>query len=85
MAEDPTEDIRREMAESINANAADDRAALEKNVGRTWTTEELVRDFEVLGFLAPFVVVKRRVDGKKGSLTFQHHPRYYFTFREDQE
>ena len=84
MAEDPTEDIRREMAESINANAVDSRAALEKNVGRTWTTEELVRDFEVLGFLAPFVVVKRRVDGKKGSLTFQHHPRYYFTFREDQ-
>jgi hypothetical protein len=50
---------------------------------QTWTTEELQRDFEVLGFMAPFVVVRRRVDGKKGSLEFTHNPRVYFAWRED--
>jgi hypothetical protein len=47
-----------------------------------WNTEELQRDFEVLGFSAPFVVVKRKSDGKKGSLQFQHSPRIYFHWQE---
>jgi hypothetical protein len=34
----------------------------------------------VIGFLAPFVVVRRKIDGVKGSLEFQHHPRFYFGF-----
>jgi hypothetical protein len=38
------------------------------------------RDFQVLGFLAPYVVVRRRSDGRKGSLEFQHNPRFYFGF-----
>ena len=46
-----------------------------------WTTETLQRDFEVRGFLAPFVTVVRRNDGKIGCLTFQHMPRFYFDFR----
>ena len=37
---------------------------------------------QVLGFLAPFVVVRRKSDGRKGSLTFSHSPRFYFSFRE---
>jgi len=47
-----------------------------------WTTDELTRDFEVVGFQAPFVVVKRRIDNKKGSLEFTHSPRKYFNFVE---
>jgi hypothetical protein len=39
---------------------------------------------EVLGFAAPFVVVRRRTDQKLGSLLFQHHPRLYFDFKADQ-
>ncbi len=48
-----------------------------------WDTEELTKDFEVIGFMAPFVAVRRRSDGKKGSLMFQHEPRMYFNFQED--
>jgi hypothetical protein len=36
-----------------------------------WTTEELTRDFEVLGFMAGYCVVKRKSDGVVGSLTFE--------------
>jgi hypothetical protein len=31
--------------------------------------------------MAPLVVVRRKPDGVKGSLEFQHNPRLYFTFR----
>jgi len=47
----------------------------------TWTTEELSRDFVVLGFLAPFVHVKRKSDGVEGSMEFTHSPRLYFGFQ----
>lgn len=48
-----------------------------------WSTDELQRDFEVLGFLAPFVVVRRKSDGIKGSMEFTHNPRWYFNFKAD--
>ena len=47
-----------------------------------WSTDELTRDFEVIGFGAPFVVVKRRKDGVKGSLQFDHSPRRYYDWKE---
>ena len=34
----------------------------------------------MLGFMAPLVVVKRKSDSPKGSLYFQHSPRYYYGF-----
>lgn len=43
----------------------------------TWNTQELQEDFEVIGFLAPFVVVKRKSDGVRGTLMFTHSPRLY--------
>ena len=79
---DPTEPIRREMVSEINSNPGE-RAALEAAHGQVWGSEQLGKDFEVIGFGAPFVVVKRKSDGKKGSLEFQHHPRYYYSFTED--
>ena len=30
--------------------------------------------------MAPVVVVRRRSDGVKGSVLFQHSPRFYFSF-----
>ena len=51
---------------------------LADNDGPTWDTEALRRDFEVLGFAAPFVMVRRRADGVRGSLEFTHAPRVYF-------
>lgn len=79
---DETEVIRREMVATINANSGP-RAELEKQYGTVWDTSELSRDFEVLGFMAPFVVVKRRLDGVRGSLLFQHHPRFYYSFQPE--
>lgn len=79
---DPTETLRREMTASINSAEAG-RVDLEKRYGKVWNTAELTQDFEVKGFMSPFVVVKRRADGQMGSLTFQHNPRLYFDFVED--
>ena len=70
------------MTVCINSSPAD-RAALESRYGRVWNTAELGVDFEVLGFAAPLVIVKRKADSKLGSLYFQHWPRYYFAFEED--
>jgi hypothetical protein len=67
----------------LNQIPADGRAAAEALYGEVWDQADLRRDFEVLAFQAPWVVVKRRADGVVGSLEFQHTPRYYFGFRED--
>lgn len=48
-----------------------------------WDTAELQRDFDVIGFLAPYVVVRRKSDGQRGSLEFTHHPRTYFNWVPD--
>jgi hypothetical protein len=79
---DPTEGVRRIMTDVINSEQAQ-RQELEQKYGTVWNTEELTRDFEVFGFLAPYVAVKRKSDGKKGSLLFQHAPRFYFSFTEN--
>ena len=50
---------------------------------KTWTTDELQEDFEVIGFQAPFVVVRRKSDGVLGSLQFTQSPRVYFGWVED--
>ena len=74
--------LRKQMAENINAEPGS-REALEREHGQVWDTQELQRDFEVRGFMAPFVVVKRKSDGVVGSLTFQHMPRFYYLFTPD--
>lgn len=56
------------------------REALEAKYGQVWSTQELQQDFDVLGFGAPYVVALRKIDNVKGSLTFQHDPRFYFDF-----
>lgn len=79
---DSTEATRREMVAAINSNSGS-REALEKEHGQVWDINELGRDFEVIGFGAPFVVVKRKSDGQVGSLEFQHSPRFYYGFTPD--
>ncbi|QDV36912.1 hypothetical protein [Tautonia plasticadhaerens] len=76
---DPTEDIRREMLAEINA-APGIREHLEQQYGQVWDTAQLQADFDVLGFAAPLVAVRRRADGVKWSVMFQGSPRYYFGF-----
>ena len=76
---DATEAIRRKRLVEINAETAG-RETLAAKYGRSWSTSELCSEFEVLGFMAPYVVVQRKADGCKGSLEFQHSPRLYFNF-----
>lgn len=77
---DPTEAIRRQRLVEINAEPGS-RAALEAKHGKVWDTDALADEFQVIGFMAPICVVMRRSDGVKGSLEFQHAPRYYFGFQ----
>jgi hypothetical protein len=79
---DATEAVRRELLAEINAQPGS-REALEAQHGQVWNTQELGQDFEVLGFAAPLVVVRRRSDGALGSLFFQHSPRFFFGFERD--
>lgn len=76
MSGDETGALRREMIESGQVER--DLAAADQ----TWTTEQMTAEFEVLGFAAPFVVVRRRSDGRQGSLEFRGSPRVYFGWEE---
>jgi len=58
-----------------------DRQQLEDKYGQVWSTEELQDDYEVKGFGSPFVVVVRKSDNQRGSMEFQHSPRFYFDFK----
>ena len=79
---DPTEAIRRQRLVEINTEPGI-REALESQHGQVWDTQELRRDFQVLGFAAPLAVVRRKSDGVRGSLEFQHQPRFYFSFQAE--
>lgn len=77
---DATEAARRERLVEINSQPAI-RDDLEAKYGQVWSTSQMQQDFEALGFQAPYIVVRRRADGVKGSLEFQHNPRLYFNFQ----
>ncbi|MHB0959307.1 MAG: hypothetical protein ACYC0X_23450 [Pirellulaceae bacterium] len=82
MSSDPTETVRCERLAEINSEPGS-RDALAAQYGQVWSTQELGEDFQVLGFMAPFVVVRRKSDGIRGSLEFQHTPRFYFNFQRE--
>lgn len=56
------------------------RKELEEKVGKTWTTDEMQKDFTVHGFGHGFCFVTRKSDNVEGSLDFTHMPRFYFGF-----
>jgi hypothetical protein len=70
------------MEQTLNAEPQG-RAALELKHGQVWDTDELKRDFEVRGFAAPLVVVRRRSDAVLGTLFIHHEPRFYFGVSPD--
>ena len=76
---DPTESVRRQQVAEINAEPGS-REHLQQQHGDVWDTSELQEQFEVTGFMAPIVGVRRRCDGVKGSVMFQASPRFYFSF-----
>ena len=79
---DMLEIVRMQRLVEINTEPKS-RQALAAAYGRVWDTEELRTEFEVTGFMAPFVGARRKSDGQTGSLEFQHHPRFYFSFVPD--
>jgi len=79
---DMFEIVRMQRLVEINVEPKS-RQALAAVYGRVWDTDELRAEFEVIGFMAPFVGVRRRTDGQKGCLEFQHNPRFYFSFVPD--
>jgi hypothetical protein len=90
MNTDPTEQLRRDRIAQLNNQLTDAQQheldvcrEMENRYGKVWDTEGLRQDFEVLGFMAPFVVVREKATGKKGSLEFLHSPRMYFNWQED--
>ena len=83
---DPTETIRRSQQAAINAEAAaatDPRAELGEKYGQLWDTKEMSAAYSVEGFMAPYVVVRRKSDGVRGTLMFSHSPRFYHSFQAD--
>ena len=82
MSKDILKKVRRVISDEINSSPGD-RQSLEEKHGQVWDTADMQKDFTALGFLAPYIVVRRKSDGVKGSLAFQHHTRFYFSFKED--
>lgn len=83
MTENELEGMRLQLLAQVNEHRARDRVEAEDKYGTVWDVEEFRRDFDLVGFMEPFVVVKRKSDGKKGSLFFQHHPRFYHGWQGD--
>ena len=82
MSPDAAEEIRRHEVARLNRRKAE-REQLEQVYGQVWDTDELCKQFEVLGFMAPFVKVRNLDTRERGTLKFQHEPRYYFSWRAD--
>lgn len=71
------------VAKALSVEGRDmERMKLEKEMGEVWDTRQLMTEFKVLSFLAPYVVVIRLSDGAKGTLRFQNMPRFYHSFVE---
>ena len=70
----------------MSANDSEDavRTQLEEQYGEdnVWNTKEVQEAFKVEGFQAPFALVTRKRDGKRGMVSFIHRPRFYFDFTE---
>jgi hypothetical protein len=77
---DETESARREMIA-----AGQPTKDLAQCADQIWDTEQLSAEFTVLAFLAPFAIVRRKRDGKCGSVEFIHSPRRYFNWQPDDQ
>lgn len=79
---DPIVDsIRKEMTSIINSNPKT-REEIAKKYGEVYDCEDIHTAYEIIAFAAPFVYVHNIATGMKGTLMFQHHPRFYFSFKE---
>jgi hypothetical protein len=77
---DITETVRRGLCAKINSERSE-RELLEDKYGQVWDTGEMQKDFSVESFAAPLIIVSRKSDGTRGTLFFQHSPRFYWGFK----
>lgn len=84
MTHDPTEDVRRLQQTVINVEPGS-RESLLEDWPQVWDTQEVEAEFNVIGFMAPYVVVRRKGTDIRGTLMFQHSPRFYFGFQMDEQ
>ena len=75
---DETEAIRRQQLVEINAQPGS-REALEAEHGQVWDTRSLGRTSRWRDSW-PLRCRPAEIDGQRGSLMFQHNPRFYFGF-----
>lgn len=73
--------MRMKLASTINNNPKT-REELTKDFGNVYDSTEVHTAYKILSFAAPFVYVQDITTGKKGTLEFQHHPRFYYSFEE---
>ena len=71
-------DNKQEMIDQIKEDYG-----LDIDINESWTTSEVTEKFEIESFLAPFCFATERETGVKGSLTFIHHPRIYYSWQEE--
>ena len=79
---DQTESLRRQRLVELNEGDTN-RAKLQEQYGKVWSTDEMTGEFDALGFMAPYIVVRRKSDGVRGSLELRHSPRFYFNFQAE--
>lgn len=69
------------LLEELKETYPDVYQEIQEGGGECWTTDEVQDEFEIIGFMAPFCVAKRRETQEKGALTFVHRPRIYYSWR----
>jgi len=79
---DQTESLRRQRLVELNEGDTN-RAKLQEQYGNVWSTDEMTGEFDALGFMSPYIVVRRKSDGVRGSLAFRPSPRFYFNFQAE--
>ena len=80
---DQTETIRRQQVAEINS----DPGCTSESRSKAWRR---IRHIRIAGSIqcawlsiAPYVFVQRKSDLTKGSMLFQHSPRFYFGFKPE--
>jgi hypothetical protein len=81
------ETIRQMLASRYHGAVEITDEMIDAVLGQTWDTEQLQADFTVIGYSAPYCVVRRKSDQKVGTLEFtggfgSTGPRVYFSFEE---
>jgi len=84
LGEELVDEHRRIAIKAINSNprTKEDLLKTAAKGEEVWNEETLKKEFEVTGVLPPYIGVKRKLDGKIGTMVFQYDPLYYWGFRE---